>query len=195
MANRREILQVGAAMALPLSAHADWITDVHATTGVPLDTVVYDSRFPAARHFGAQSRSLGHRTREFSGDMTSVWYDDLYHRWRQAPAAIAGMTTAGALFCFEQLALDHRMRPVFRAEHRVVGDGSVAHRMTGPAALLSLAVHSVAAEADLGRSLAALVTQCPGTGPASSAEFRSTGGDMAEDTVLYSWVIAPSVRA
>ena len=194
MASRREILQVGAAMALPFSAPAEWATGVDATIGIRLDTVVYDSRYGVARRFGAESRLLGHRTREFNGDMTSVWYDDLYYRWRRAPAAIAGMTTAGALFCFEQLALDQRMRILFRAEHRAVGNGGFAHRMIGPEPVLSLAVNRVPAEADLGRSMAALVTRVPLGTPVANAEFHSASSDIAGEFALYSWVIAPSVR-
>ena len=52
-----------------------------------------------------------------AGDMTRFWYDDLYHRWRQAPVAIAGLTAHGALFCLERLAWEKRMRVVYRREH------------------------------------------------------------------------------
>jgi hypothetical protein len=45
-----------------------------------------------------------------AGDMTRFWYDDLYHRWRQGPAAIAGLTGHGPLFCLERLGWEQRLR-------------------------------------------------------------------------------------
>ena len=49
--------------------------------------------------------------------MTRLWFDDIYHRWKESPVAIAGLTAQGQLFCFERLAWDQGLRVVFRAEH------------------------------------------------------------------------------
>ena len=114
MTNRRELLKIGlAAAALPVAAHAALVE----THGVPLYKVLYDTRFPASVAFARRAAAGGLAVRAMAGDMTPFWYDDLYHRWKQGPAAIAGLTAYGALFCLERLAWDQRMRVVYRGEH------------------------------------------------------------------------------
>jgi len=117
MTNRREILKAGLAVsALP------WVAGVLAAPSarpevVALYKILYDTRFPESVAFATRAAEHGHAVHAMQGDMTRFWYDDLYHRWRQGPAAIAGLTAYGPLFCLERLAWDQRMRVVYRAEH------------------------------------------------------------------------------
>ena len=99
--------------------------------------------------------------------MTRFWYDDLYHRWREGPAAIAGLTAHGPLFCFEQLARDLRMRVVLRAE-LAPADSRIGERMA------ELVVRGRAA-----------ISGLPGADsrPAAAGE------------PLYAWLIAPAAPA
>jgi hypothetical protein len=83
--------------------------------------VLFDNRFAAARSFGRAAAWRGESVHGFDGDITNVWFHDLDPRWRKSPAAIAGFTAHGALFCLEQLAWDVRMRVVYRAEHPYEG--------------------------------------------------------------------------
>jgi len=141
MTSRREFLQIGvAASTLPLCAGAQALAPLADGDGgvdaVPLYKVLYDVRFPASVTFARRAAEWGVATQAMAGDMTRFWYDDLYHRWAQGPAAIAGLTAHGALFCLERLAWDQRMRVVFRAEHKVDALGPVAHDFAGPAELL-----------------------------------------------------------
>src|SRR5262245_10881177 len=122
MTNRREFLQVGiAATTLPLAtqsllAGAEPLgTPIDAA--VPLYKIVYDVRFADSVAFARQAEARGVATHAIEGDMTRFWYDDLYYRWRSGPAAIAGLTAHGPLFCLERLAWDQRMRVVYRREH------------------------------------------------------------------------------
>ncbi len=122
MASRREFLQIGvAALALPISARgvSPAIAGLAGEPArVPLYKVVFDKRFPASRKFADEAKSLGVSIHGMKGDITALWFHDLYARWKQGPAAIAGLTAHGPIFCLERLAWDQRMRVVFRADHR-----------------------------------------------------------------------------
>lgn len=201
MTNRREFLQIGVtATALPLASRAARAAgvDVEAHDAVPLYAVIYDTRFADSVELARRSEALGFRTQAIEGDMTRFWYDELYHRWKRGPAAIAGLTAHGPLFCFDQLARDQGMRVVFRGEHRPA-DGGTVHEFSGPATMLAeaLAVGRGSQRA-FGARMAEVLGRCPrGRNEISSARTRTSaalelGGD---DDALYSWVIAPAVRA
>ncbi|HET8697382.1 MAG TPA: hypothetical protein VFO94_07855 [Gammaproteobacteria bacterium] len=200
MTNRREFLQIGvAASALPLAAPAARGSEPlgaleSAASAVPLYKVVYDVRFPDSVAFARRAAAQGVAVQAIEGDMTRFWYDDLYHRWQRGPAAIAGLTAHGALFCFERLALDQRMRVVFRAEHAAAA-GAVQHRVDAPLPLLHEARRAAAADAWAAR-FADLVTRCPG-GRTELGTFDACGpGALAAAAEpLYTWVIAPARRA
>jgi hypothetical protein len=134
MVSRREILQGGIAVtSLPLVAGMAWAPLLSSTTGAsaqastrPLEhlslyKVLFDQRFAAARSFGRQAQWRGESVHGFDGDITNIWYHDLHPRWQQGPAAIAGLTAHGALFCLERLAWDVSMRVTYRAEQTYDG--------------------------------------------------------------------------
>ena len=123
MVSRRTVLQGAvAATSLPILARVAW----GRTAGEPsaaldypaLYKVLIDKRFAPARAFGRDAQWRGETVHAFNGDVTDVWYHDLYHRWQQGRAAIAGLTTYSALFCLQELARDARMRVIHRVEHR-----------------------------------------------------------------------------
>ena len=192
MTNRRELLKLGlAAAALPVTAQATLVE----TPRVPLYKVLYDTRFPASVAFARRAAVSGLAVRAMAGDMTPFWYDDLYHRWKHGPAAIAGLTAHGALFCLERLAWDQRMRVVYRGEHATAPGGCVAHRFEGPAALLPAAAEAVAGSG-WATALADVVAACP----APTLERRTStaltiDGAVPLSETLFSWVIAPVARA
>jgi hypothetical protein len=128
------------------------------------------------------------------GDMTRFWYDDLYHRWQQGQAAIAGLTAHGALFCLERLAWDQRMRVIFRAEHAPAADGCIAHRFDGPVGLVPRAAATVDG-ASWASAMADVVAECPSAGggrrmEASAQSASAAAVPLAEP--LFTWVIAPA---
>jgi hypothetical protein len=87
---------------------------------MPLYKVVCDERFAASRTFGSEAQRLGLLVYVIKGDIRDLWFRDLYARWNRSPAAIAGLTAHGAIFCLERLAWDQRMRVVFRREHTLL---------------------------------------------------------------------------
>jgi hypothetical protein len=198
MTNRRQFLGMGlVASALPLAAQSTFAAALDVArpdrSAVSLYKVLYDTRFPASVAFARRAATHGLVVQAIDGDVTRVWYDDLYHRWREGPAAIAGLTAHGALFCLERLAWDQRMRVVFRAEHRPV-DAGVEHAIEAPQPLLSLAA-CAAGDPAWSAAMADVVAQCPSAGaPLVTTRALTAGGMAAAAEPLYSWVIAPVGR-
>ena len=193
MTSRREFLQVGlAAAALPLAVQSG---AAEAVPPVPLYKVLCDSRFPASVAFAGRASAGGLVVQAMSGDMTRFWYDDLYHRWQRGPAAIAGLTGYGALFCLERLAWEQRMRVVFRGEHSLGPAGCVAHRFEGPAQLLPAATRA-ATDASWAAALADVVAECPRerTVRQAASALTANAGTLPAGETLFSWVIAPVAR-
>lgn len=198
MTSRREFLKVGltASALLPVGARANFVGVEARARVVPLYKVLYDTRFAASVAFASRAAARGVSVHAMAGDMTSFWYDDLYHRWRQEPAAIAGLTAHGALFCLERLAWEQRMRVVYRGEHTAAASGCVTHRFEGPAQLAAAAAE---ATVDVGwaSALADVVAECPRrreeAGVAQSSTIRTDAAVLSEP--LFSWVIAPVPHA
>lgn len=199
MTNRREFLQIGiAACTLPFAAPAAAAFGHGSATPtvVPLYAALYDVRFPDGVEFARRIERHGIRAHAFEGDVTRLWYDELYHVWRAGPAAIAGLTAHGPLFCLERLAWDQGLRVVFRAEHKLV-DRRIEHELTGPGTMLGGAVEN-AGVAGWAACMADAVVRCPSARneialdrrrPTTRAEARASGEP------LYTWVIAPARKA
>jgi hypothetical protein len=201
MASRREFLQIGvAALALPISARgiSPAIAELAGEPArVPLYKVVFDERFPASRKFADEAKSLGVAVQGMKGDITDFWFNDLYFRWKQGPAAIAGLTAQGPIFCLERLAWDQRMRVVFRADHCYREDGSIEHALSGPESMLREADALNTDGADWITRMASLVTRCPTSRSQSSQTnvIAATVKHADDPDHLISWVIAPISRA
>jgi len=185
--NRREFLQTAAAAlsAAPLAGRAAFADG--RGTALTFDAVIFDSRHGEARDFGARAAVLGVPLRAIEGDITDVWQSELLPRWRNAPAAIAGLTERPALFLLERLAWEHGLRVVFEAEHapdathRVLRSGDP--RLADELAFAGRSWPSVLADALIAG------------GRAPSHDVRPTDAALAaylgEPTKLYSWIIAP----
>ena len=184
-----------ASALLPIGARASFGVGTRAPV-LSLYKVLYDTRFAASVAFARRAEARGVAVHAMTGDMTPFWYDDLYHRWRQEPVAIAGLTAHGALFCLERLAWEQRMRVVYRGEHTTVAGGCIAHRFEGPARLATAAAE---ATVDVGwaSALADVVAECPRAREQASVAQSSTMrvDATAPSEPLFSWVIAPVPRA
>jgi hypothetical protein len=132
--DRREFCLSSAAAAIAGAAGS-----LVCAGGARLYKFIYDRRYPAGRAFGT---AAGHAVTTagrvaVDGDITALWSRDLRLHWSAGGAAVAGMTTAQTLFCLEQLAKDHWMRVVIRAEHRISGGRTTTHRVTAAEPVLA----------------------------------------------------------
>jgi hypothetical protein len=201
MTSRREFLQIGmTATAWPLASTAvRAAAEIQGVEPLVLYKAIYDKRSAASTAFAQRIASLGLPAQAIEGDMTRFWYDDLYHRWKAGPVAIAGLTKHGPMFCFEQLARDQGMRVVFRAEHKFGVAGTIEHELTGPPPMLQASIALNGARPQWAACMADVIASCPrGRAEISSATVSSAAPqdpivDDAES--LYSWVIAPAVKA
>jgi hypothetical protein len=147
--NRREFCLTSAAAAISGSAAALGCLSAAAQPQLPpqlrpvmpaasisnvrLHQFIFDHRYPAGRAFGAVAKSADSSAviAAIDGDITALWQYSLRSQWSAGGGgAIAGMTTARTLFCLEQLARDHWMRVVIRAEHAISKGYETVHRVT-----------------------------------------------------------------
>ena len=91
--------------------------------------VIVDERFQQSRAFGHGAAQLGCTIQPISGDVTSLWFNELQPLWARGEGEIVGMTTGASLMCLEQLAWNQWMRVVARVDHRAESDGTVRHRL------------------------------------------------------------------
>jgi hypothetical protein len=83
---------------------------------MPFYKVIFDKRFGGSCVFANCAAQAGAPTLGITGDVTSIWYSDLSERLKESPAAIAGVTLNGALFCLDALVRPYGMRVVYRSE-------------------------------------------------------------------------------
>jgi hypothetical protein len=191
MVNRRRILQGGIAVtSLPIVASVAW----GAAPQPPLAfyKIIFDERFEASRRFGTEAQRRGASVHAINGDITRLWYDDLYTRWRNGGAPIAGLTAHGALFCLERLSWDAGMRVVYRADHEPTADGSIQHSAQGTAEMLRAASGLRDAQ-DWSCYAASVVLGCPAVIPGKKKRevfAQASAAVKAEGEALISWVIA-----
>lgn len=205
MTTRRAFLQgslAASGLALTGMAFRSSASGLAALAGdagshLPLYAVIYDRGIATSAAFGAAARRLGFSTHATDGDITDLWTRHLVGQWRKNPVAIAGLTSYAPLFCLERFGWDHGMRVVFRAKHRLHSDGSVAHQLAGPASMLR-AFEAVASRHEgYGACMAGVLGRCPQhpTVPSTASVTTPAVAVDRRAEPLYSWVIAPHVRA
>jgi hypothetical protein len=196
MTSRREFLQIGiTATAWPLAPAAVRAAEKISSAPLPIYKAIFDRRFPASVEFAARAQALGLAVHGIDGDMTRFWFEDLYHEWKRGPAAIAGLTAHGPMFCFEQLARDQGMRVVFRAEHKI-GAVGIEHTLTGPLAMLDESRVLNDRGARWAACMADVVANCArGRAEIASTVALSPGVELGLSTdSLYSWIIAAALE-
>ena len=110
MTSRRQMLQIGltGAALLPIARYADAWPGSSSPDG--LYAVVFDERFTKSRALAREIAGPSTPLATIRGDVTALWYHDLYFAWQKRPERIAGVTTAASLFCLEMLARDAGLR-------------------------------------------------------------------------------------
>jgi hypothetical protein len=197
MASRRAFIQAGASMAAAAA-----LPTLSAVTGnadhLCVYKVIYDQRFAAAREFGATARAHNASVHPIDGEVHDLWYHDLYHRWKAAPAAIGGMTTYNPMFLLGMFAQDAGMRLIYRTNHRQGGNDVVTHELFGPKTQQGRAQELRDSDTQWGAAAARIVLSWPENAVLVSKGFS----DIAESNrksvgpgTLLSWIIAPISRA
>jgi hypothetical protein len=202
MTNRREFLHLSvAALSLPIAARAGvtpgLISSDEQSDAEPLYKVFFDERFPASAAFAAEAKRLSVPVHAIRGDITNVWFDDLYYRWKQGSAAIAGLTAPGPIFCLEMLARDAGMRVALRADHRRLADGRIEHEISGPENVLAQAADLAGSTERWPEQMAELLARFPAQrGPAAKTSIASPAARHGNNPDhLVTWIIAPARRA
>ena len=195
--NRRDFVFSGAAAAsaaaLGSLAMPGFGAKATESGVIPLYKLVFDSRHEASRAFGAAAELSGTAVAAFGGDVSALWMHDLGPHWARgsAPLAVAGMTTARALVCLEQLARDYWLRVVVRAEHVPAPSGGVDHLLTAHSGALAPTCNALRDDAWPARLAARLVT-CPARpadAPVGRASISAPNARTIE-TPLVSWIIS-----
>lgn len=205
MPSRREFIQAGLAVsvapiAIPIGQSASPVPRIETATPAhhPLYCVVCDTRFSWSTDLAREGERLGIKVARTHGDITDFWFNDLSQRWKQTPAAIAGLTAEGPLFCLERFGWDHGLRVVFRGTHRWLDTGHVEHAMSGPARTIAAVRQAGLGGTDWPRHVARLLNSCAAAGASSSTTVRSEltrDRDVDVHDTLVSWVIAPKRAA
>jgi hypothetical protein len=123
MTDRRGFLQIGLAGAVSLPFAALGARGLAPVVPLSYYKAIFDERFPASIAWARDLDRRGVPVHGIRGDVTALWYHDLYFRWKRGPVRIAGVTTKESLFCLELLARDAGLRVIDRHER---DDGLVA---------------------------------------------------------------------
>jgi hypothetical protein len=194
VSNRREFLQSCAAIAGGLAASRAFADAPFPADRFMPQRAIFDAAFVEGHAFARAARDLGMTTHAISGDVTALWYNDLYFHWRHDSGVVAGLTGASALFCLERLAWDVGHRVVLRVNHAPAPEGGVRHTLLGPREMLRSSVSVLkSSQLNWGARMAQLTMQCP-TRTAGRERRSVVDGSGSTDRwceSLVSWVIAP----
>jgi hypothetical protein len=122
MPSRRAFLHlaIGGTALIPLTTGQIWASRLATVGGSEgpddLCKFVFDERFDASVAAARRHERRGVAVYGIRGDVTALWYHDLYHRWKRGPAPLAGVTTHESLFCLDVLARDAGLRVVNRRD-------------------------------------------------------------------------------
>lgn len=184
---RREVL-IGAALA-PAFAFSHGLSNA-AASGAASGVLgaIFDPRFLQSLAFAERAKSLGIRPFGFAGDTSSLWFDQLLPVLQARLTPLVGLTSTGALFCFEQLAWDAGMRVRFRVDHREEGN-AVRHFESAeiPAVLRAPLIDAGRA---FGGRAADMALGCKAAWGDCTHSVVPRSGVLGA-TALVTWVIAP----
>jgi len=170
-------------LALPFGAS-------NAATTIRADVVraVFDRRFPQSLAFAERAESQGIRQVGISEEISTLWFDEILPALHARPMPLIGLTSIGALFCFEQMAWSVGLRVRLRIDHREGANG-VRHT---PSADLPSAMRvqlEGAAHAFGGPSVDVALGCREGWGDCTHAIVPKAATSGTE--ALVTWVIAP----
>jgi hypothetical protein len=177
------------------------LSSAFAASRQELRDVLVDERCRASRAFGERAGVRGVVAHAGRGDWSLLWSTQLDRAWRARPAAIAGVTSHGALFTFQHLAQPRGMRPIFVAELRRDGKGAQL-RASGAAAAVARAARAIdldddawgAEMAEILLGLSSTAVSAPERPVPTTIAVESSAAAKPRDPV-YAWMIAPDAHA
>lgn len=184
---RREILLAAAVVPALAFAYGPWNAARPDSVPGVLGAMV-DHRFAQSLAFAERAKGLGIEPFGFAGDISSLWFDRVLPALQGNPMPFVGLTTTGALFCFEQLAWNAGMRVRFRLDHRETDD-ALQHFAS---AQLPAGLHGRLVDADraYGARAADVALGCHAAwSDCTHAVVPAT--DVMGAQALVTWVIAP----
>jgi hypothetical protein len=192
MISRRDFIVSGTLATLSPCLHA--ASSTLELPHLPYHSLIYDDRFEEAVAFGRAAVDAGLPVSAIRGDVTALWYHNLYHRWLADRAPIAGMTTPDALFCLETLGNDAGLRLAMRVDHHL-REGGIEHRLLAPRKLAT-EVRPELLASDLSRHMLDLVRVCPASWRDRVSRTMATPlvGVGSGRPALVTWVLAPYAR-
>jgi len=196
MLNRRQFVHTAGASlaAVPFLPNISLAQDKSVLSAGNIYKVIYDERLPESVLFAEQAERMGLEIAAVGDDITNVWANDLYYKWKDGPAAIAGLTLESTAFMFEMLSRDTWMVPAFKARHKAGPEG-ISHELTSSPD--TLAMSPILSEmgdnwATGVASIACQLGEClPGR---TETSITSVGVAAHQDQDLVSWVFAPLRR-
>ena len=187
--DRRDIMMAGGAVVGGIAMSQD-ITSALAATPDKNCLLVADTRIAASRDFAVQAMPNGERIAWIEGDITKLWYEELDTRWHDEKIAVAGLTEYGAFFCLERLAMDRRMRVVFRGSHR--RDGSrLLHDIRAPKDVVTEQALNALSDRNWPAQAARMAMASRTAGPMTTQRDRYSSAVSERWPLLVSWTIVP----
>ncbi len=199
MTTRRDFLRSGTAAALLAAGAQSRAAIARRAAAQPgafasgAAAAVADRQLDESTAFARAAARRGAAVEAFAGDVAGLFMNRLAPRWRRAPAAVAGLTTAGALFCIEYLARDYGLGVAWRIRHCPAAAGRARHALAGAPPVPDWAERLDAAGRAWPWAAAALVMAQ--VGRAAPVELIDLGAHAkTEPEPLYSWLLVPTGR-
>jgi hypothetical protein len=193
MTSRRQVLGAGLALTV-MPALGDCTTRRASPEPLsrPVGHLLVDARFSDAVAMAAHAATAPDAVTTIGRDALGLWHELLLPAVQDGIIiGFAGVTTPHGLFLMQTLAADHRMRVVYRAEHRPAEQGVVRHGLSGPASLLSR-VARPSAVGDWRLQFGGALRACPAAGRALTRTVLTQDvGASDRDETLASWIIMP----
>jgi hypothetical protein len=184
---RRRRIMLSAALA-PALAFSFGHSNGAATSRWDIARAVFDRRFPQSLAFAERAKGQGITQAGIAGEISTLWFDEILPALHARPMAVIGLTSIGALFCFEQMAWSIGLRVRLRIDHRK-GAGGISHI---PSADLPWAMRvqlEGAGEAFGGPAVDAALGCRPAWGDCTHAIVPRSAASGTD--ALVTWVIAP----
>ena len=188
--NRRQFIQTtGIALtAAGCASVAGFASSKSLNENIKISSVIVDNGSSVAAKFGQNMSKLGFDVKKIGLHSAHLPFDNLVLNQCKSGSVFAGLTTMETFTCFEQIARDKWMKPVYVGVH-YPNSNNMMHRLEGHQDVINRFERNMKNESWTDSLLLSL-TNMPSLARQSNKELQSQR--LSEDTeMLVSWVIAP----